>query len=64
MDFKMKAEGPPKMMVSEAEFVLKLLRMRELRLVFFGNSGRVIYRQLLLLFHGIGVNKKQVITGN
>jgi hypothetical protein len=39
----MRAEVPPKMMVLDAGFVLRLLRMRELRLSFFGNSGRVIY---------------------
>ena len=64
MDFKMRAEVPPKMIVLEAKFVLRLLRMRELRLGFFGNSGRVFYGKfLLLLVHGIGVNKKQVVTG-
>jgi hypothetical protein len=39
----MRDEVPHKMMVLEAGFVLRLLRMRELRLGFFGNSGIVIY---------------------
>jgi hypothetical protein len=31
------------MMVLQAGFVLRLLRMRKLRLGFFGNFGRVFY---------------------
>ena len=42
-DFKMRAEVTLKIMALEAGFVLRILGMRELRLGFFGNYGRVIF---------------------